>query len=327
VHGAQDTGGDRHGSDDFGRDGRRAGPRQSADHGKLSTRADEAASQSRARCRRGQANANGAGSARRAHGGGAHGRSAHSRTAKTRCTGARNTTRNAGTGTGGTRGHRTGRPGATGRRATGRDPARQNRSASARPDAGCDPSLVPQCGAQHGRLQLADQRDRGDQDARGMLAAHLGFKRCTAGATLDVGPCPAAGQDLAPQGGDQLPDLGARAVPGLPASDKALAGLEDERLDLRRANPQHGRDLVMRVVPELKQDERRALIDRQALHVLDDFAQLLAPLDPFLWTIRAQVFGDELIEHHRSASRAEHGQTPVPRDREQPWPQRDAVLA
>jgi hypothetical protein len=55
--------------------------------------------------------------------------------------------------------------------------------------------------------------------------------------------------------------------------------LEDECLHLLPANAQHGRDLGVGLASELEQDQSGALIGREALHIVDHLAKVLASTD------------------------------------------------
>jgi hypothetical protein len=48
--------------------------------------------------------------------------------------------------------------------------------------------------------------------------------------------------------------------------------LEDERLHFLLADAEHGSDFIVRLIVEFKQHQRRALVSRQSLHVLEQFA-------------------------------------------------------
>ena len=100
------------------------------------------------------------------------------------------------------------------------------------------------------------------------------------------------------------------------------ARLENERLDLLATDPEHGRDLLVRLITELKQDERGALIGGQPLDVLDDLAQLLSTRDQARRAIDRETISAHPVAVRNLAARAQLRQTPVTRDRIQPWPQR-----
>ncbi len=88
----------------------------------------------------------------------------------------------------------------------------------------------------------------------------------------------AAGHDPAAGRREVLADLCAGTVSRLPAPDQSLACLVDKRLHLFLAHSQHRRDLGLRVVAELEQNQSGSLVKRQALHILEQLAQLLPPL-------------------------------------------------
>ena len=96
---------------------------------------------------------------------------------------------------------------------------------------------------------------------------------------VDVGACRAAGQDRALRHCQPLADLCARALPRAPSTHQRLARLKDERLHLLSAHAEHGSDFSVRVIPEFEEHERRALVSRQPLNVLEHLAQVLPPLD------------------------------------------------
>ncbi|HUE28363.1 MAG TPA: hypothetical protein VMP89_16430 [Solirubrobacteraceae bacterium] len=55
--------------------------------------------------------------------------------------------------------------------------------------------------------------------------------------------------------------------------------MEDQGLHLLTPHAQHLGDLRVRLVAELEQDQRGALVRAQAAYLLEEFAQFLAPLD------------------------------------------------
>ena len=58
----------------------------------------------------------------------------------------------------------------------------------------------------------------------------------------------------------------------VPSTHERLARLEDERLHLLAADAKDGGDFIVRVIPQLEEHQRGALISRQPLHVLHHFA-------------------------------------------------------
>lgn len=89
----------------------------------------------------------------------------------------------------------------------------------------------------------------------------------------------AARQDLVADRRYPFANLKARAIASLPATDERFTRLEYEGLYLLTAHPQHLRDLRVRLVAELKQDQRGALVWAQALDLLEKLTQLLSPFD------------------------------------------------
>jgi hypothetical protein len=80
--------------------------------------------------------------------------------------------------------------------------------------------------------------------------------------------CHAARPNLAADSRQQLASLGARTMTSSPTAHERLARLEDQRLDLLAAHAQHRRDLSLRLVTQLKEHQRRALVGGQPLDVL-----------------------------------------------------------
>src|SRR2546421_12648145 len=115
--------------------------------------------------------------------------------------------------------------------------------------------------------------------------------------------------------GELLTDVGAVGLPRHATGQERLASLEDERLDLLLRDAQRLGDLIVSERIELGQDERRALIVRQTLHVDDQIAQVLAPLH-----LNRESFRDGLIEvaGRLRSPPAQHRVATVARDREQP---------
>jgi hypothetical protein len=100
----------------------------------------------------------------------------------------------------------------------------------------------------------------------------LVLERRAARAAIDVGARRAAGEDPPLERCQPLPDLRARTIPRLPATHERLAGLEDERLHFLPAHAQHLSNFMVRVVAELEQHQRRALVSREPLQVFQHFA-------------------------------------------------------
>ena len=136
-----------------------------------------------------------------------------------------------------------------------------------------------QRGAEHQGLEPAGQRHGQDQRQRGALTADLTLEGCAARAAIDVGARNAPGQDSAPRRCQPLADLRARMLPRPPSTHQRLTRLEDQRLHLLLAHPEHGGDFFVRLIPELEENERGALVGRQPLHVIQHLAKVLPPLD------------------------------------------------
>jgi hypothetical protein len=89
----------------------------------------------------------------------------------------------------------------------------------------------------------------------------------------------APGQDDPARRRDLLADLRARLISGQPTASQRLTCLEYECLDLAGLHPEDLRDLLMRVVAQLEQDERGSLIVRQPPDLVNHLAQILAALN------------------------------------------------
>jgi hypothetical protein len=89
---------------------------------------------------------------------------------------------------------------------------------------------------------------------------------------VDVGAQRAASGDFPPAVRQLLADLETGALAGAAAAMQPLAGLEDKGLDFPAADPQHGRDLLVRLAAEFEEDKRGALVGGQPVEVLDDLA-------------------------------------------------------
>ena len=132
--------------------------------------------------------------------------------------------------------------------------------------------------------------------------ADLVFEGLAARTAIDVGAQEAARRNAPLHRGQLLANVAARMLPGLAAAHERLARLEDERLDLLRADAQHAGDVLLRVVAELEQDQRGALIGREPLHVVEHLAQVLAPLDLVGETLEDRVVGRQLVDADRVAA-------------------------
>ena len=132
----------------------------------------------------------------------------------------------------------------------------------------------------------------------------------------------AASRDFPARIRQPLADLRTGTLASAPAPIEPLAGLEDEGLDLVATDSEHGRDLLVRLVAEFEQHERRALIGRQPLNVLDDLAQLLSAREQTRGTINRGTLSAHPIAIRDLAARAQLREAAVTRDRVQPRPQR-----
>jgi hypothetical protein len=138
-------------------------------------------------------------------------------------------------------------------------------SAATHPGAGRDHTASTQRRAEHRRLELAGQRHRQNEREGDPLMLDFLLERCAAWAAIDMGARHATRQNPAPQRCEPLADLRARTVPRLATAQKPLAGLEYERLHLLLSDVEHGRDFSVRVIAELEQHERGALVSREPL--------------------------------------------------------------
>lgn len=237
------------------------------------------------------------------------------------------------------RGATNGRHSAHGRRPTdGRAAATGARGRGAAASAGRDRAAASTTGGRHGaaameygpedrRLEPDGERHRQDEGEGRALVADLALEGLAAGTTIDMGAQKAARRDAPLHHRELLADIAARMLPGGPAPHQRLARLEDERLDLLGPDSQHGGDVLLRVVSELEEDKRGALIGGQALHVIEHLAQVLTALDLVGEALESRMISGELVDADRLAAGAQLRQAPVARDRVQPGPQRDAVRA
>jgi hypothetical protein len=163
-------------------------------------------------------------------------------------------------------------------------------------------------------LQLRRCHHRQHEPKRGALTAHLVLERSATCAALDVGARRAARQHPSTDIRDQLACGGAGAVAGITATDQGFTGLEDECLHLLSADAQHGCNLRVGLASELEQDQSGALIGREALHVLDHLAEVLAPTDR-IRGIEVPPIDDRVVHGDRLLARAQLRQAPVACDR------------
>src|SRR5213078_1265953 len=75
-----------------------------------------------------------------------------------------------------------------------------------------------------------------------------------------------------------LADLSARGVARVPRREQRLAGLEDECLHLFPTDPQDARDLVVRMVAQLEEDECAALVVGKVLQVEEELLEVGPPV-------------------------------------------------
>jgi hypothetical protein len=68
-------------------------------------------------------------------------------------------------------------------------------------------------------------------------------------------------------------------LPRPPSAHQRLTRLEYQRLHLLLAHPEHGGDFFVRLIPELEENERVALVSRQPVDVIQHLAEVLPPLD------------------------------------------------
>jgi hypothetical protein len=152
-------------------------------------------------------------------------------------------------------------------------------------------------------LQLR-RHHRQDERERGALAAHLVLEGSATWATLDVGARPAAGQDLAADVCDQLARGRTGSVARVATTDQPFTGLEDEGLHLLPAHAQHGRDLGVGLASKLEQNQRGALIGREAVHVVDHLAEVFASTER-IGGVEVPAIGHRVVDGDRFLARPE----------------------
>ena len=123
-------------------------------------------------------------------------------------------------------------------------------------------------------------------------------------ATLDVGTRPAAGQDLAADVCDQLARGRTGTVARVATTDQAFTRLEDECLHLLPTDAQHGRDLGVGLASKLEQNQRGALIGREAVHVVDHLAEVLASTER-IGGVEVPAIGHGVVDGDRFLARPE----------------------
>jgi hypothetical protein len=124
----------------------------------------------------------------------------------------------------------------------------------------------------------------------------LPLEGCAARAAIDVGACDAPGQDAATHRRQPLADVCARMLPRAPSTEEPLTCLEYERLDFLSAHPEHSGDFLVRMIRELEQNERGALIGRQPLQVIQHFAKVLPPLDDVRHTLAGGLLCGRVVD-------------------------------
>ena len=129
----------------------------------------------------------------------------------------------------------------------------------------------------------------------------------------------AAPQRAAAQRRELLAHVPARRLARRPPAHERLARLEHQGLDLLAPDAEDGRDVLVGMVADLEEHERRSLIGRQALDVAHEHAQVGATVD-----LGRQPLGRQraVLERDLLAPRAQHRQAAVARDGVQPRLQR-----
>jgi len=115
-------------------------------------------------------------------------------------------------------------------------------------------------------------------------------------------------------------------LPRPPSTDQRLTCLEYQRLDFLFAHPEHGGDFLVRMIRELEENERSALVGRQPLQVIQHLAKVLPPLDHVCHTLGGWSICRHVIDIDIAAG-AELRQAAVARDRIQPGPERHVGVA
>ncbi len=175
---------------------------------------------------------------------------------------------------------------------------------------------------EHRRLELGAERDRDDERERGALPAHLMLVGPAGRAPIDVRAHLTADGNHAARARHSLPHLRAGALPRRARAHQPLPRLEDQRLDLVGSQVEHACDLRVRVVPELEQHERGALIVRQPLDILNELPQLLTARDQARRAVELRTLDDDRVAADELAVGAQLREATVAGDRVQPWAQR-----
>ena len=155
------------------------------------------------------------------------------------------------------------------------------------------------------------------------LAIDLLAEVAAAGAFVQVPAQVGAPERAAVKIRELLANLRAVGLARSAAGHQRLAGLEHECLYLFLGDPEHISDLLVAERVHLRQDERRALLIRQAPQVGDEVTEILTALH-----LRSEPLGGRLVElaEWLLAPGAQHRVTPVARDREQPGAQMDRLV-
>ena len=130
----------------------------------------------------------------------------------------------------------------------------------------------------------------------------------------------AARQDVALDRCQPLTDRCARAIASTLAAHEALAGLEDQCLDLGPGHAKNLGDLAVRVITQLEENQSDALVIRQSPYVIQHLAKVLTPLKATRWTIRARPLKRLVTDANGVVASTELRQTAVPGDHVQPGP-------
>src|SRR3954469_6470786 len=206
-------------------------------------------------------------------------------------------------------------------------------SAAPPPPAGAPPApagdVRPAAGErrEHRAAQLERRHDRQDDRQRRPLAANLEVEGGARRAAVEVAADDAAPRQRARARRQMAADLGAGRVARRPRAQQTLARLEHERLDLRALDVEHLRDLGVRVVPELEQDERGALVLGQPVEILDEVAQIGAKLDGVGESLADRAVARRVGHRLAGAAGAQDGEAAVARDRVEPGLQRRGPVA
>ncbi len=174
--------------------------------------------------------------------------------------------------------------------------------------------------AEHRGLELAGEGDGQDQGECRVLTPDRGLKCLAARAAIDVGARDAPGRHPSGMRGQPLTDLRARVLPGVLASQEALARLEDQRLHLLSSDLQNRGDFFVRVVTQLEQHQSCALIFGKALYVLEELVQLFPALHLVGNALGERPLGHDSVHLDDRALTAKLRQAAIARDRVEPRP-------